>query len=395
MRQISFICLGLVVSLFILPCLSKRALVLGGGGARGAFQIGVLEKMCEGSYRNSWEMVIGSSMGAVNAAILAQYDKNEQCEKGVPALKEFWNTIRVQSDVFESHSWISIGECLNPINLPTLGKGWFEKGGMCSPKPAQERLRSSVSQELLRASNMKLYFPSTSFEDTEHPIWLTGDSENVIEHLVGATALPLLFPPVEIDGTYYMDGGCFTNLPISKAIELGAYDILSIPLSPLEGQFAGDILEAEKKERLGPTTLDYIYNVFQLNTFLKSDIRFACQKYKNTKIMAVIPDRVVGTLTEFNKKRISEMIQHGSEQFQSTGFVDLCQASLRSQGSEKDFSFDVDIQAKADESNLGSNVLFGMGIVMIGALAGGFVMFVLFSRKNPTTGNIFVPISGQ
>ena len=61
------------------------ALVLSGGGAKGAYEVGALQRICEGEHANSWSMITGTSIGALNAGALAQWPQAEQCSKGVNA----------------------------------------------------------------------------------------------------------------------------------------------------------------------------------------------------------------------------------------------------------------------------------------------------------------------
>ena len=69
----------------------KTALVLSGGGAKGAYEVGVLEALCEHPLlANSWSIITGTSIGAMNAGALAQFAPADQCTDGLAAMTGYW-----------------------------------------------------------------------------------------------------------------------------------------------------------------------------------------------------------------------------------------------------------------------------------------------------------------
>ena len=69
----------------------KTALVLSGGGAKGAYEVGVLEALCEHPLlANSWSIITGTSIGAMNAGALAQFAPADQCTDGLAAMNGYW-----------------------------------------------------------------------------------------------------------------------------------------------------------------------------------------------------------------------------------------------------------------------------------------------------------------
>lgn len=119
----------------------RTALVLAGGGAKGAYTVGVLEAICkDAELANSWDLITGTSIGAMNAAALAQFNSKDQCGKGVPAMKKFWTSVKKLSDVFTSNSGDG-AECPSTYDALSAASSFFKNGGMCSSDVGEQNLR--------------------------------------------------------------------------------------------------------------------------------------------------------------------------------------------------------------------------------------------------------------
>jgi len=386
---------------------SKVALVLGGGGARASFQVGVIEGMCQGAQRNTWDMIVGSSTGAINGAILAQFNKNEQCTSGLRALKSFWDGIKSENDYYESHSFFTLGKCLNTINFLSIAKGWFDKGGMCSNDSGKKRFSDNFSATRLRASNVDFHFISTSLADTETPVWFTKTSTNVLDLVVASAAIALLLPPLEVNGMYYMDGGAFVEVPLNKAIDLGATRVLSIINSPfLQGMnMKGDIDAAERDEKIGPFAFEYIFNVIHRHLLIASDLRHACLKRRNAVITGVFPSQTIGECLDYNTGHTRAETAHGLSRFRATGFVDLCTTpgiSPSSFAKDSSLGMDEDMSKESsstssdnDNNDIGQSVFIPIVICFVGSLIGGIIAFIVFERKVKSKKTTFTPIPTQ
>lgn len=180
----------------------KIAFVFSGGGPMGALQVGALLALFDHGVRP--DIVVGTSAGALNATLLA-FDPTPS---GVRRLEAIWREI-VADDLFPGGrlraSW---------TRMLRRGDRVFENTGIAS----------LIDREL---------GPDVMFEDAVLPLGIvttqleTGDEAlftrgRIREPLLASTAMPSLFPPVEIDGTLYIDGGVSNNVPIRPAVELGA-----------------------------------------------------------------------------------------------------------------------------------------------------------------------------
>lgn len=176
------------------------AFVLSGGGPLGAVQIGLLQALFEKGV--SPDMVIGVSVGALNAVFIA----NNPSVEGAEALGDVWRRMR-KDDLFPG------GRLISAWHAVRRGSYLFSNAG----------LRRIIEGEL----------PAQNFEDLALPAHIaaakleTGEeawfsSGRILEPLLASSAMPGVFPPVSIDGVSYVDGGIANNVPISKAVELGA-----------------------------------------------------------------------------------------------------------------------------------------------------------------------------
>ncbi len=213
------------------------ALVLGGGGARAAYQTGVLAYVGEAFPTASVPLMTGVSAGSINAAHLAA-DPGPWGER-TARLASYWKDLTTD-DVF------------SPRSLWTVGRSLVR--GTPSPKQSlmdtaplraylEERLPTDATgtftgvQENVEAGRLDGLAISTSNYDTLQTVtWVEGCSidswerpnrlgrrtELGLDHVMASTALPLVFPAVELEGGWYGDGGLRMLDPLAPAVHLGA-----------------------------------------------------------------------------------------------------------------------------------------------------------------------------
>lgn len=212
--------------------IERVALVLQGGGALGAFQAGAYQGLAAADYTPDW--IAGTSIGAIHAALLA----GNPPERRVEALRLFWQRIS-RPDWFHPPRWN------DPLRLAYNG---FHAGlGMLHGQPGFFRPRSMppwlappatdaalsfydvdglrqtltelVDFERLNGGGVRVSLGATHtrsgrsvyFDSTREPIRL--------EHVLASAALPPAFPPVEIDGELYWDGGIVSNTPLEVVMD--------------------------------------------------------------------------------------------------------------------------------------------------------------------------------
>lgn len=225
------------------------ALVLAGGAARGAYQVGVLEHLVERvsdelGYEVPLDILCGTSVGAMNACMLAAHADEPRGRVG--HMVGVW-------------TGLSIEELLRPAarSVVDLARGLFgggsallEGGALLDPTPLAELLARSIPFERIDAHLRAGRLRAVSVTATQltsgkgvvfvqrrrahpppwsetHPMAPRPARLRAV-HTLASAALPLLFPPVRIDGRYHTDGGLRQNVPLSPARRLGARALIII-----------------------------------------------------------------------------------------------------------------------------------------------------------------------
>lgn len=234
---------------------STIALVLPGGGARAAYQVGVLKAIAEWLPKapNPFPIIVGTSAGAVTAAVLGT--EAFRWQRSVRALEQVWANFHVDQ-VFRSDS----------IHMVRAGFHWAASlvtGGMMTAPPRAlldnaplralltqriqfRHLRRSLASGALRALAIcaSSYTSASSvafFESTDTlPDWqrlqrIGRRTRLRLDHVMASLGVPLLFPPVKIDDEYYGDGAQRQLWPLSPAIHLGADRLLVIGVRAEQG----------------------------------------------------------------------------------------------------------------------------------------------------------------
>ncbi len=250
------------------PCV---ALVLAGGGARSAYQVGVLKAIAQlhPGGRNPFGVIVGTSAGAVSAAVLAAQARH--WHSGVAALEEVWAGFHVPQ-VFRADA----------VAMLRAGLHWFLSaisGGFLLPAPRSlfdntplrdllaeridwQAVRSNVDQGALQA----IALSSTTYSGGRHTVFFDGAPEFAewrratrvgrrveldLDHLMASTAIPLLFPSVLIGQEYYGDGAMRQLAPLSPAVHLGADRILVIGVRPQGGAGIGALIGRSRPPSAG------------------------------------------------------------------------------------------------------------------------------------------------
>ncbi|MEM1385997.1 MAG: patatin-like phospholipase family protein [Pseudomonadota bacterium] len=206
----------------------KTVLVLQGGGALGAYQIGVYEALSEAKVEPDW--VIGTSIGAINASIIA----GNAPEDRVPRLEAFWNSV-TQDSPFQ-FGFADATAFLRDMGTLTFGlPGFFrpnlstmlnpfatrgaETAGFYSTEPLRETLSSLIDFDRINRGVTRLTVGAASVSDSEMRYFDSADEKLGLDHTMASGALPPAFPPVRIGGQLYWDGGLLSNTPIEHVFE--------------------------------------------------------------------------------------------------------------------------------------------------------------------------------
>ncbi len=227
----------------------KTALVLPGGGARGAFQVGVLKAIAElvpKGTPNPFPIISGTSAGAVNSVVLAA--KARRFRVAVAELDTVWSHFRCQ-DVYRTDHWTMLKSSLHWLTAIVLGgfivgmpKSLLDNSplrALLSRNVRFPRIQDGIEQGHLEAVAVTAAgygsAKSTSFfhATEEHREWSRtrrlGVSVSLnLDHLMASIAVPMIFPPVRIGYEYFGDGAMRQATPLSPAVHLGADRILVV-----------------------------------------------------------------------------------------------------------------------------------------------------------------------
>ena len=212
------------------PPYERVALVLPGGGALGAYQVGVYQAMDELGVRPDW--VAGVSIGALNGAVIA----GNPPEQRVRRLQEFWRSISQQSYwpwpvrsirlVNDALSTLQTSLLGNPgFFRPCLVNPWLAPRGSDSalsyydPLPIRRALERFVDFDRIRAGETRLSLGAVNARTGQVRYFDSTRDDIGVEHVLASLALPPAFPPVEIEGELYWDGGVVSNTPLDTVLE--------------------------------------------------------------------------------------------------------------------------------------------------------------------------------
>lgn len=241
----------------------NRALVLTGGGARGAYQAGVLKYIGENIPEAHFETLVGSSSGAINVAGLAS--AGGRIQHGGPEIARLWSLLEM-NQVFRT----------DLLSLSKIGIQWLYSlflGGVLGKPGAHSLVDTSPLREMLEQiyhpenvrsaletgvlknvaiSATEVYSGSlvTFIQSMHNRSWhrarrRTVQTELSVEHVMASAAIPLLFPSVLVNNRRYVDGCIRSTSPLGPATRLGAEKILAVGVRRYYMREMGNMFEAE------------------------------------------------------------------------------------------------------------------------------------------------------
>jgi len=192
-----------------------RAFVLGGGGARGAMQVGALRALLEAGIKP--DLLVGTSIGAINATGLALWGVNLE---GVEALERAYQRM-ADSQLMDPHlfqfAWNAVSRRPNHL-------------GSCNARKFLIAEGVTPDFRFNQINNVCLATVAADLHTGEPIIYGWDAEQSVMEGVMASFAIPPWFAPIEKDGQYIIDGGALSNLPIESAIMLGATEIIALDL---------------------------------------------------------------------------------------------------------------------------------------------------------------------
>ncbi len=210
--------------------LGQIVLVLQGGGALGAYQVGVYQALTEAGIEPDW--VIGTSIGAINAGLIAGNSPARRMER----VAEFWNRVRREPlgpmasvaplfgawaanamtigcgvpGFFEPNPWAFLGMQV------ALGS---ERAGYYSMKPLEQTLQELIDPKRLNAGTPRLTVGAANVQTGQMRYFDSRDTPLTIKHIMASGALPPAFPAIRIGDELYWDGGILSNTPVEAVFD--------------------------------------------------------------------------------------------------------------------------------------------------------------------------------
>jgi NTE family protein len=205
-------------------------LVLQGGGALGAYQVGVYQAMHEAGIEPDW--VIGTSIGAINAALIVGNPPEQRMRR----LDDFWAHVEQQRALAGPFDWLGMGNLL--ANMTTVMRGipaffepnllalrgaqaalGVEQAAYYSTAPLRETLSALVDFDYLDTCRTRLTVGAVNACSGTMRYFDSRDGTIGLDHVMASGALPPAFPAVRIDGQPYWDGGIYSNTPIEAVLD--------------------------------------------------------------------------------------------------------------------------------------------------------------------------------
>ena len=183
----------------------KTAFVFTGGGSLGAIQVGMLRVLLSSGVKP--DFVVGASVGAINAS----YFVGAPNAAGVATLEQIWSGLR-RADIF-------------PFSLASAFGLIRHQGHIVDPSKLRRVIETNLLYSRLEDAQIPLYIMATN----QQGIGIRLSNGPAVDAILASTAIPGVFPPVNVNGEALMDGAIAANTPVRLASELGASRIIILP----------------------------------------------------------------------------------------------------------------------------------------------------------------------
>jgi NTE family protein len=207
----------------------RVVLVMQGGGALGAYPVGVYQALSEAGIEPDW--VIGTSIGAINAALIAGNPPARRLER----LNAFWSGVE-QNAAAHAVGFPGLGSLF--ANLTTMAQGiptfftpnpkaWLgpnaavglDDAAYYTTEPLRKTLAGLVDFAYLEACHTRMTVGAVNVDTGELRYFDSRDEKIAAEHVMASAALPPSFPAIRVDGEPYWDGSIYSNTPIEAVLD--------------------------------------------------------------------------------------------------------------------------------------------------------------------------------
>lgn len=319
-----------------------RALVLGGGGAKGEFEVGALEFLAE--KKCGFDFFSGVSVGALNASVLAQF---VNLGDGVARLKSLWDDVKGDSDIYtKPFPGGAVGTGVGSLLALVSDAGWA-RDSIHKSGPLKDLVAKHITWEGLERSGKVWAVGVTSLTDgvyylvaNDGPLLdaarrpgaslilslvpgRTGSiPDKVVEFILASASMPVFFPPVDVYGHRFVDGGLRDITPLSSAFKAAksrtpqpsSLEIVVVSTSPeVLGPREADAMDSGRE--IAGRTVDIM-----AHEILRSDLKCAGERngqpgYLKSEVTSLRPDSEpkVGSLDFGGTEERAALRRHGRE----------------------------------------------------------------------------------
>jgi NTE family protein len=211
----------------------QRALILSGGGCKGAFEAGAVDFLVK-TAGIDFQMFLGSSVGGLNAAVLSQAVNYRELAAATQQLKQLWEAIEGNHSIYQSY----------PMGIFDL----FSKNALYNPIGLWRLIHNYIDPERLCRNPFKfLIIPAVAIETGE---LFYADSRNpdleeiFLDFILASASIPFFFPPVLINEKHWYDGGLRDVTPLAAAIKEHPDEIFLVLTFPVTSNFEPILSEA-------------------------------------------------------------------------------------------------------------------------------------------------------
>jgi NTE family protein len=245
--------------------LDDVVLVLQGGGALGAYQAGVFEALTSEGIAPNW--LAGISIGAINGALISGNAAGNRAAR----LREFWELVssatpepgwRADADARRLLSQLAATQAMffgvpgffRPRVPPALLQPPGTNGAISyyDTTPLRSTLERLIDFDRLNAGDVRLAIGAVNVRTGNLSYFDSAKRRLDVRHIMASGALPPAFPPVEIDGEHYWDGGLASNTPLNYVLEqpgAGHRTVFQVDLFPARGNFPDTMARVTEREK--------------------------------------------------------------------------------------------------------------------------------------------------
>jgi NTE family protein len=251
----------------------RTAFVFAGGSCLGAVQVGMLGALVAHGLRA--DLVVGSSVGAINAAYFAA----DPSAAGVARLEAIWRGMR-RADVFPAPGFGGLLRLL------------WRRGHLVDPGALARLLERHLPYQRLEQAALPCHIIAT---DMLEGIELRLCSGPAVPALLASAAIPGVFPPVRLDGRLVVDGGVANHTPISAAVELGATRLVVLPTG-----YSCALREAPRHAIAAA--------LHALNILIARQLTDAIRRYRSRVEIIVVPPLCPLGVSPFDFKAVGSLV---------------------------------------------------------------------------------------